>query len=58
MLKNDFLGESEVKVSQSYPTLCDPMDCSGMGSLSLPQGISPTQGLNLAACIAGRFFIS
>ena len=56
MLKNDFLGESEVKVTQSCPTLCDPMDYSGMGSLSLLQGISPTQGLNPAALIAGRFF--
>ena len=48
-------------VAQSYPTLCDPMDCSlpgscvhrdspgnntGVGSGSLLQGISPTQGLN------------
>ena len=39
-------SESEVKVTQSCPTLCDPMDCSGMGSLSLLQGLSPTQGLN------------
>ena len=51
--------ESEkVKVAQSCPTLCDPMDymgCSpwdspgqntGVGSLSLLQGIFSTQGLN------------
>ena len=45
--------ESEVKVAQSCPTLCDPMDCpwnfsgqnTGVGSLSL-QGIFPTQGSN------------
>ena len=39
----------------SVPTLCDPMDCSprnspaqntGVGSLSLLQGIFPTQGSN------------
>ena len=44
----------KVKVTQSCPTLCDPMDCpwnspgrnTGVGSLSLLQGISPTQGSN------------
>ena len=44
-----------VKVAQSCQTLCDPMDYSvhgilqastGEGSLSLLQGIFPTQGLN------------
>ena len=44
---------SEVKVTQSCLILCDPMDCSpqnspgqntGEGSLSLLQGIFPTQG--------------
>ena len=43
-----------VKVAQSCPTLYDHMDCpwnspgknTGMGSLSLFQGIFPTQGLN------------
>ena len=42
-----------MKVTQSCPTLCDPMDYSpwnslgqntGVGSLSLLQGIFPTQG--------------
>ena len=52
----------EVLVAQSGPTLCNPKDCSssvssvcgifsdknmGVGSHSLLQGISPTQGLNL-----------
>ena len=45
---------SEVKVAQSRPTLCDPMDYPwnspgqnpGVGSLSLLQGIFPTQGSN------------
>ena len=45
----------KVKVTQSCPALCDPMDCSpwnspgqntGVGSLSLLQGISPTLGWN------------
>ena len=45
----------KVKVAQSYPTLCDSMDYSlwnspgqntGVGSLSLLQGIFPTQGSN------------
>ena len=45
----------EVKVAQSCPTLCDPMDCSPwnppgqkteVGSPSLLQGIFPTQGSN------------
>ena len=43
-----------VKVTQSCPTLCNPMDCpwnspgqnAGVGSLSLLQGIVPTQGSN------------
>ena len=45
----------KVKVAQSYLTLCNPLDCSpwnspgettGVGSLSLLQGIFPTQGFN------------
>ena len=44
----------KVKVAQSCPTLCNPMDSPwnspgqniGVGSLSLLQGIFPTQGLN------------
>ena len=54
--------KSESEVTQSCPTLSDPMDCSptrvfcpwnspskntGMGSHSLLQGIFPTQGSNL-----------
>ena len=43
-----------MKVTQSCLTLCNPMDCpwnsigqiTGVGSLSLFQGIFPTQGLN------------
>ena len=48
---------SEVKVAQSWPTLCDPMNYrvhgilqagqnTGVGSHSLVQGIFPTQGSN------------
>ena len=46
----------KMKVTQLCLTLCDPMDCyspwdspdqnTGVGSLSLLQGIFPTQGLN------------
>ena len=46
----------KVKVAQSCPTLCDPMECTvpgilpgqntGVGSLSLLQGIFQTQGFN------------
>ena len=48
--------EPEVKVTQSCPTLCNPMDCTnpwnspgqnnGVGSCSLLQGIFPIQGSN------------
>ena len=46
--------KEKVKVAQSCLTLCDPMDWpwnslgqnTGMGSLSLLQGIFPTQGSN------------
>ena len=44
----------KVKVTQSYPTHCDPYSPwnspgqnTGVGSLSLLQGIFPTQGSNL-----------
>ena len=42
----------KVKVTQSWLTLCNSMDYylgqnTGLGSLSLLQGIFPTQGLNL-----------
>ena len=49
-------SEVKVKVTQPWPTLSDPTDCTspwnspgqntGVGSLSLLQGIFPTQGLN------------
>ena len=48
-------GKLKVKITQLCPTLCDLMDCclwnsadqnTGVGSLSLLQGIVPTQGLN------------
>ena len=59
---------SKVKVTQSCLTLCDPMDCpwnspgqnTGVGSLSLLQGIFPTPGIKprdqiQVYDIAGRF---
>ena len=41
----------KMKVAQLFPTLCDPFwnspgQNTGMGSLSLLQGIFPTQGSN------------
>jgi len=58
--KNTLFSLSKVKGTQSRPTLCHPMDCpwnsqgqnTGVGSLSLLQGIFPTQGSNpaLAHC--------
>ena len=59
-------------VAQSYPTLCDLMDCSSPGSLcpwdspgkntlvgccALLQGIFPTQESTQVSCIVGGFFI-
>ena len=48
-----------VKISQLCPTLCDPMDCpgqnTGVGSLSLLQGIFPTKGSNPGLLHWGRF---
>ena len=49
-------------VTQSYPALCNPMDCShgdspgkntGVGSHALLQGIFLAQGSNLVSCTAG-----
>ena len=54
-LENIPMYEVKVKVTQSCPTLCDPIDCIpwnfpgqniGVGSLSLLQGIFPTQESN------------
>ena len=51
----DFLNLLEVRVAQSCPTLCDPIDCSpwnspgqntGVGSFSFLHRIFPTQGSN------------
>ena len=61
LVENNFqsISESETEVAQSYPTLCDPMNCSlpgssvhgifpgktpGVGCHFLLQGIFPTQG--------------
>ena len=48
---SEFVVVSEVKVAQSCSTLCDPHGLyspwnTGMGSLSLLQGIFPNQGPN------------
>ena len=62
---------SEVLVAQSYPTLCDPMDCSPPGSyvhgifqarilewvaISFSKGSSKTRDRTQVFCTAGRFF--
>ena len=56
----------DVKVAQSCPTLCDPMDYTDHEILQarilewvaslLLQGIFPTQDQTQVFCIAGRFF--
>ena len=57
----------KMKVAQWCPTLCDPMDCivlnspgqnTGVGSLSLLQGIFPTHGSNQGFHIADGFLPS
>ena len=57
-----------VKVAQSCSTLCDPMDLyspwnsagqnTGVGSLSLPQGIFQPRDQTQVSRIAGKFFTS
>ena len=62
----------KVKVTQLYPTLCDPMDCSLPGSfihgifqarilewvaISFSRGSSQPRGRILVSCTAGRLFI-
>ena len=55
-------SESHVSDSLRLPGLYCPWNSpgqnTGVGSLSLFQGIFWTQGLNLASCIAGGFFTS
>ena len=41
-----------------YSPWNSPGQSTGVGSLSLLQGIFPTQGSNQVSCIAGRFFTS
>ena len=55
----------KVEAAQSCLTLCDPMDYrnspgqnTGVGSLSLLQGIFPTQGLNPGLLHSGGFSTS
>ena len=61
----------KVLVTQSYPTLCDPMDCSPPGSsvheifqerilewvaISFSRGSSQPRDWSRVSCTAGRFF--
>ena len=65
------LKESENEVTQSCPTLCDPMDCSLSGSsihgifqarvlewivISFSRGSSQSRNRTWVSCIAGRCF--
>ena len=59
---------SEVKVAQSRPTVCDPMDYTVHGILQarilewvafpFPRGSSPPRDRTGVSCIAGRLFTS
>ena len=64
-------GESESEVAQSFPTLCDSMDCSPPGSsihgifqarvlewvaISFYRGSSSPRDQTHVSCIAGRLF--
>ena len=59
---------SEVKVTQSYPTLCDPMDYTAHGILEARilewvvfpfcRGCSQPRDGTQVSCIAGEFFTS
>ena len=57
-------GESHLGASDSlrshelYSPWNSPDQNTGVGSLSLLQGTSSTQGLTQVSCIAGGFFIS
>ena len=56
----------KVKVAQSCPTLCNPMDCIVQGILQarilerevfpFSRGILPNQDQTQVSCIAGGFF--
>ena len=73
LLLNRYLGESESEVTQSCPTLCDPMDCSLSDSsvhgifqarvlewiaISFSRGSSRPRNRTLVSPIAGRRFYS
>ena len=55
-----FKSEVKVKASQSYLTLCDPMNYTVHGILQARilewVGIFPTRDPTHVFCIAGRFF--
>ena len=66
-------SKATVCVSLSCPTLCEPMDCSSLGStvheilqtrtleqvlVSFPRGSSLPQDQTQVSCVAGRFFTS
>ena len=66
LLLGIFLLEVKVQVSQSCPTLCDPMDYTAHGILQarilkwvafpFSRGSSQPRGWTQISCIAGRFF--
>ena len=64
--KDFFLNKVKVKVTQSCPTLCDPMDHTVHGILQVrilewvafpfSRGSSQPRDRTQVSCIAGRFF--
>ena len=52
------VGGLKVKVAQLCPTLCNPMENTGVDSLSLLQWISRTRNQTRVSCTAGGFFIN
>ena len=67
------MSEKKVLVTQSCPTLCNPMDCSLPGSsvhgifwarilewvaYAFSSGFFPFRDQTWVSCIAGRFFIN
>ena len=65
-LHNGMVSESEVKVAQSCPTLCNPMDCiwimkariTEWAAIPFSRGSSQPRDWTQVCHVAGRFFAS
>ena len=70
-IRVNVMGRKKMLISQSCPTLCDPMDCNPPGSsvhgisqaiilewiaISFSRGSSQPRDQTQVSCIAGRFF--